>query len=802
MATWNNSQSIEKLNEDNYESWKLQMKSILICNELWSYANGNEVKTEANQEEWTKKDQKALAMITLSMSRGQINHIKKAETSHAAWAELERIYESKGPVRKATLYKQLYRMKKDPDTSMAKYINDFTSKAEQLTEAGINIPDDLLSIMLLGSLPEGFESFTVAIESRDEIPSVNTLKIKLLEEEARQTERDGLNEKGRKSGTSDEALLTKTTKSKNTRVNKNVNTSKQQPKFNGKCYECGKVGHKGADCYTRKKREAKVKDEAMTAIACNVEVAKSNMWCLDSAATRHMSNEKQKFSVLNENKGLKVNTACGQGTKSCGIGEIQLNVKLSNRKSNRIRLTNAIYVPELRNNLISISQITKNGFKVIFTGNQAIVKRKDGSTVMIAEKRNDLYIVDVVEDYALQTNENPGNLERWHRRYGHLNFRDLKGLQTNNAVKGLNLDSKNASEECIVCAKGKMTQLPYKCSEHRQKEKLGLIHSDICGPMSTESLGGAKYFVTFIDDFSRYTETTMLRQRSDVLKAFQNFKKRVEKETGYVIKRLKTDNAKEYTSKEFKKFLENEGIAQQLTVEYTPQQNGVAERANRTLVEMARCMIQAKLPNSLWAEAINTATFLRNRCPTKSLENKTPYEAWFDEKPYVGFLRIIGSKAVALNKSGRCKKFDPKGHEYILVGYSQESKAYRLWRQGTKTIIKARDVKFFERIDEEITDGVFMNLDNESDDEEGINGNETEENEEDDDGRSQHDEEQEITENVTKRGRGRPKILRTGNVGRPRKIYSTHCSASNINASNETDPATIDEALEREDAHF
>lgn len=212
---WNSTQNIEKLSEDNYESWKLQMKSVLICNELWSYANGSEVKTEENRVEWTRKDQKALAMITLSISRGQLNHVKKAETSHAAWTELERIYESKGLVRKATLYKQLYRMKKDPDTSIAKFLNDFTSKAEQLTEAGINIPEDLLSIMLLSSLPEDFENFTVAIESRDVIPSVNNLKTKLLEEEARQTdEEDGRSQKEKKSEASDEALQ----KQRNTQI--------------------------------------------------------------------------------------------------------------------------------------------------------------------------------------------------------------------------------------------------------------------------------------------------------------------------------------------------------------------------------------------------------------------------------------------------------------------------------------------------------------------------------------------------------------------------------------------------------
>jgi len=126
--------------------------------------------------------------------------------------------------------------------------------------------------------------------------------------------------------------------------------------------------------------------------------------------------------------------------------------------------------------------------------------------------------------------------------------------------------------------------------------------------MRTESLGGAKYFA-FIDDRTRYIEIAMLRQKSDIFDAFRKYKRRVEKMTGCVIKRLRTDNAREYLSKDFTKFLENEGISRQLSVEYTSQQNGLAERANHTLVEMARCiMLQANLPQSLWAEAINIHT--------------------------------------------------------------------------------------------------------------------------------------------------------------------------------------------------
>jgi len=541
----------------------------------------------------------------------------------------------------------------------------------------------------------------------------------------------------------------------------------------------------------------------MTAIVCNVEVRKSNIWCLDSGATKHMSNERQKFTVLNESIESKVYTASDQWLKTNGVGEIEINIRLNNKTTNRVKLTNAIYVPELKNNLISIPQITKNGFKVIFYKNHAVVKRNDGTTAMIAQKRNELYVVDIAEDGTLQTSTNPEKSKRWHQRFGHLNYMDLKNLQTNNMVKGLNLNTKNINADCEICARGKIHQLPFKSPGQRQKEKLGLVHSDICGPMNKESLGGAKYFATFTDDYTRYTETVMLRQRSDVLTAFKNFKKRVEKETGCVIKRLRTDNAKEYTSKEFKKFLEDEGIARQLSVEYTPQQNGVAERINRTLVEMARClMIQAELPQSLWAEAINTATFLRNRCPTKSLDDKTPYEAWFGEKPYVGFLRIIGSKVIALNKSGRCKKFDPKGLEYVLVGYSQESKAYRLWRRNTNTVIKARDVKFFEIVNEKLSSDIFIDLENSK---EEISKQETDDEEIDDnnsDLNERNDELQEEQENVVKRGPGRPKIQRTGNVGRPKKIYTTRSSTMKNNMEERQDPITVDEALEREDADF
>lgn len=135
---------------------------------------------------------------------------------------------------------------------------------------------------------------------------------------------------------------------------------------------------------------------------------------------------------------------------------------------------------------------------------------------------------------------------RWHQRYGHLNVRDLKAIKAKDMVLGMSLMPKMNEINCEVCAKCKIHVKTFKPSSNRETSILGLVHSDICGPMSTESIGGAKYFVTFIDDCSRYTETVMLRNKSDVFQAFKDYKRRAENQTGQRIKKLRTDNAKEY----------------------------------------------------------------------------------------------------------------------------------------------------------------------------------------------------------------------------------------------------------------
>lgn len=158
------------------------------------------------------------------------------------------------------------------------------------------------------------------------------------------------------------------------------------------------------------------------------------------------------------------------------------------------------------------------------------------------------------------------------------------------------LDVKNSSDNmnCETCLKGKISSLPFSQNlSIKSSAVLDLIHSDICGPMRTTSLGGYKYFALFIDDFSRKFFVHFLKNKSDIFSEFKIFKYRVERETDRKIKILRTDNGGEYINGEFDRFLESEGIRRHLTVPYTPQQNGVAERANRTLVEMYVAIIKS-----------------------------------------------------------------------------------------------------------------------------------------------------------------------------------------------------------------
>ena len=185
-------------------------------------------------------------------------------------------------------------------------------------------------------------------------------------------------------------------------------------------------------------------------------------------------------------------------------------------------------------------------------------------------------------------------------------------LAKNKMVSGLDFNWKQESGFCESCVEGKSHWLPFQQSTgKRANHPLELIHSDVCGKIGTQSLGGGEYFVTFVDDHTRHVWVYILKHKGEVLQRFQEWKALVEKSSGRKIKTLRSDNGGEYTSAEFSSYLAKEGIKHELTIPHTPQQNGVAERLNRTLIEGVRTMLaDSKLPHRFWAEALSMAVYL------------------------------------------------------------------------------------------------------------------------------------------------------------------------------------------------
>jgi hypothetical protein len=220
------------------------------------------------------------------------------------------------------------------------------------------------------------------------------------------------------------------------------------------------------------------------------------------------------------------------------------------------------------------------------------------------------------------------------------------------------------------------------------------VHTDICTVGQGYNL--YRYFITFIDDYSRFTHIYLLRKKSEAHKAFMDFKSLVENQHGSKIKILRSDNAPEFTEGRFKEILERSGIKLESTNPYSPQQNGVAEHYNRTVTEMTRAMlIDAKLSTFFWPLAIECANHLKNRLTHASLpSNTTPYEAFNGTKPNISYFRLFGSKCFAPIFTPH-HKMSAKGVEGVFVGYAPWAKGYLFWDK-TKREVYVRRALIFE----------------------------------------------------------------------------------------------------------
>jgi hypothetical protein len=226
---------------------------------------------------------------------------------------------------------------------------------------------------------------------------------------------------------------------------------------------------------------------------------------------------------------------------------------------------------------------------------------------------------------------------------------------------------------------------------------LELLHMDLFGPIAYISIGRSKYCLVIVDDYSRFTWVFFLQEKSQTQETLKGFLRWAQNEFELRIKKIRSDNGTKFKNSQIEGFLEEEGIKHEFSSPYTPQQNGVVERKNRTLLDMARTMLdEYKTLDLFWAEAINTACYSINRLYLHRILKKTSYELLTSKKPNVSYFRVFGSKCFILVKRGRKSKFAPKAVEGFLLGYDSNTRAYRVFNISTGLVEVSCDFVFDE----------------------------------------------------------------------------------------------------------
>ena len=286
---------------------------------------------------------------------------------------------------------------------------------------------------------------------------------------------------------------------------------------------------------------------------------------------------------------------------------------------------------------------------------------------------------------------NLNNSYLWHCRLGHINKKRISQLQKSGILKANEDESFDICESCLC---GKMTKAPFSGSSERAKDLLGIVHIDVCGPFRTIARDGARFFITFTDDFSRYGYVYLMKHKHEAFEMFKLFQSEVENQLNKTIKILRSNRGGEYLNDEFLSHLETRGIVSQLTPPRTPQHNGVSERRNRTLLDMVRSMMnRSTLPLSFWSYALITATRILNMAPTKKLD-KTPYEIWHGKVPSLSYLKVWGCEAYVRQQASN--KLDPRSTKCIFVGYPKDCIGYYFYNPSENKVFIARKAEFLE----------------------------------------------------------------------------------------------------------
>lgn len=735
----------DKLTRERYLVWRNGMQLVFEKLKILDVVLGTKARPKPADEKkptdeetkameaWDSLDLDARLLITNRVADEFIVKIEHLPTAATVWTTLANSCRVQGSLGTIYWIRRMVGMRYDETTDLQVHISAMLGCVRELSFISFKMPDDVTAALLLNSMPDSYEPVTASLPGSN--LKIDKVRARLLEEYHRRKERSATAE-------TDNALL-------------------GRPGAKLYCTHCKRDNHVADDCWSRggkkegqgphQKKKQKKKKGAKAHVAKDDDSEKSTTehsmfiaeqaysarevsayaaGCpnstdliisaddeaalisrlantpiiIDSGTTSHIHPTLSDFSDLDSRDSSQISGINGK-LASKGRGTFSLQVRRPDGRKSRLRLRETLFAPDAQVTLISVSRMDTAGLRTVFAnGKCTITDRQTREVIATATMRDRLYHLDVADESTPDRShlaQTPSDLELWHHRLNHLGYESLRTLVRRKMVTGLKIADLNAATECCPsCLAGKMHRLPFPKDATRATQIMDLVHSDVWGDASVDSLGGSRYYVSFTDDYSRYTYVFTLKRKSDAFDAFKRWLALAENQTGRKLKAIRTDNGGEYVSNEWDKYLSERGIRRQLTAPYTSPQNGVAERLNRTIMERVRaCLAAASLPFSLWAEAVAAVVYTKNMCPTVALKSKTPYEVWFGKKPDISHLRIFGSTCyVHVPSAIQTSKLHPRATKAIFVGYPDESKAWRVYIPGQRKITRSRDVYFDERL--------------------------------------------------------------------------------------------------------
>lgn len=663
---------------ENYDEWAFAVENFMIL-------EGVDIKKEDGEAATSVDDQKAKAKLVMTIDSSLYVHIKCEKTVHGVWTKLKSLFDDSGFTRRISLLRTLISIRLENCDSMTAYITQLIDTAHKLKGTGFDINEEWVGSLLLAGLPEKFSPMIMAIEHSGIAISADVIKTKLMD----MSDNVGSTE-------TESAFLSSKNwqRKKDGKVGKPGDTSTSNRHVKTiKCYKCKQLGHYKNQCPQNKEKQV----NAFSAVFLNGSFSKEE-WYIDSGASNHMMICQENIKNTSHNLTTKEIIVANKTTMPvlCS-GDTQITTVVENTEHD-ILVKDVLCIPDLTTNLLSVSQLIKHGNKISFQQGHCYIRNRQNELIGIAQLVNGVYRLNTRPACVLAASARTTSDVIWHRRLGHINSTDMNAMK-NGAVEGLMYDNKAdiGKYNCTVCCEGKQTRLPFPQSSHRSESVLEVVHADVCGPMENKSIGSSRYFLLFVDDYSRMSFVYFLKNKSEVFASFKEFKNMVEKQTNSCIRTLRTDNGTEFCSNEMRAFLKQSGIIHQRTNPYSPEQNGMCERFNRTIVEKARCLLyDAKLEKKFWAEAVHTAVYLKNRSIASGLHQKTPYELWNGRKPNISHIRVFGSTVMSHVPKEKRLKWDKKAEKHYLVGYADNVKGYRLYNPKTNKVITSRDVTIME----------------------------------------------------------------------------------------------------------